>query len=47
MVYLSASILIFGGGAQVASSMFYVILADSYPDEERHVPEQTCSPAYY
>lgn len=37
MVYLSAPILIFGGGAQVASSMFYVMLADSYSEEERHV----------
>jgi MFS family permease len=38
LVYLSAPILVFGGGAQVASSMFYVMLADSYPDEERYVP---------
>lgn len=38
MVYLSAPILIFGGGAQVASSMFYVMLADSYSEEERHAP---------
>lgn len=37
MVYLSSSILIFGGGAQVASSMLYVMLADSYPEEERYV----------
>jgi hypothetical protein len=37
MVYMSAPILIFGGGAQVASSMFYVMLADSYSEEERHV----------
>lgn len=40
MVYLSAPILIFGGGAQVASSMFFVMLADSYSEEERHVPEK-------
>ena len=38
MVYLSAPILIVGGGAQVASSMFYVMLADSYSAEERCVP---------
>jgi MFS family permease len=37
MVYLSSPILIFGGGAQVASSMLYVMLADSYPEEERCV----------
>jgi MFS family permease len=37
MVYLSSPILIFGGGAQVASSMLYVMLADSYPEEERFV----------
>lgn len=37
MVYLSSPILIFGGGPQVASSMLYVMLADSYPEEERYV----------
>jgi hypothetical protein len=37
MVYLSASILIFGGGAQVASSMFNMMLADSHSDEEMHL----------
>lgn len=37
MVYLSAPILIIGGGAQVASSMFYIMLADSYSAEKRCV----------